>query len=96
MVGAATAFRVGAGCLELLAQRTPPLVGLALRASAGGSDTQHAEAMLRDELVALARESAELSWRELRRGVDRLDASTRPPPANTANGRPRRPYRVKP
>jgi hypothetical protein len=98
MVGAATALRVGTGCLELIAQRTPPLVGLVLRASAGGPDTEHAEAMLRDELVALARESAELSWRELRRGVDRLDASTRPPqpPAATANGRPRRPYRVKP
>ena len=36
------------------------------------------EATLRDELVALARESAELSWRQMRRGVDELDAYTRP------------------
>ena len=95
MVGAATAVRLGTGCVELVAQRSPSLVGLALRASAGGPDTARAEAMLRDELIALARESAELSWRELRRGVDRVDASTRPlEPA--VNGRPRRPYRVKP
>ena len=53
-----------------------------------------AERTLRDELVALARESAELSWREMRRGVDALDASTRPvdgPRSDT----PHRPYRVK-
>jgi hypothetical protein len=48
-----------------------------------------------DDRLGLARESAELSWRELRRGVDRLDASTRPPQPS-ANGRPFRPYRVKP
>lgn len=95
MVGAATAFRLGTGCLELLAQRTPPLVGLAVRASAGGTETERASAMFRDELIALARESAELSWRELRRGVDRLDASTRPP-QSPPDGPARRPYRVKP
>jgi hypothetical protein len=95
VVGAATTFRVAAGCLELLAARTPPLVTLALRASVGGSDTARAQATFRDELVGLARESAEISWRELRRGVEQLDASTRPgePPAA---GPPRRPYRVKP
>jgi hypothetical protein len=69
------------------------MVSLAVRASFG-PDTRAAEATLRDELVALARESAELSWRELRRGVDTLDSSTRPidqPRAAT----PHRPYRVK-
>ena len=77
MVGATTAFRVGAGCAQLLRRRSGPLVSLAVQASFG-SDTQAAEATLRDELVALARESAELSWRELRRGVDALDSYTRP------------------
>ena len=49
----------------------------------------------RDELVALARDSAEASWRELRRGVDDLDAFTRPDERESE--RPaRRPYRVKP
>jgi hypothetical protein len=68
-------------------------VRLAVQASFG-TDTQAAEATLRDELVALARESAELSWREMRRGVDALDGYTRPidPPRSDE---PRRPYRVK-
>jgi hypothetical protein len=94
MVGATTALRVGAGCASLLRRRSVPLVSLAVQASFG-PDGRTAEATLRDELVSLARESAELSWRELRRGVDALDLSTRP------NDRPRsdtpsRPYRVKP
>ena len=94
MVGATTAFRLGTGCAQLLRRRSGPLVSLAVQASFG-SDPQAAEATLRDELVALARESAELSWRELRRGVDVLDSSTRPidQPRSEA---PRRPYRVKP
>jgi hypothetical protein len=93
VVGATTALRVGAGCAQLLRHRSGPLVSLAVQASFG-SDTQAAEATLRDELVALARESAELSWRELRRGVDALDSYTRPidPPRSE---QPRRPYRVK-
>ena len=93
MVGATTAFRLGAGWAQLLRRRSGPLVSLAVQASFR-SDPQAAEATLRDELVALARESAELSWRELRRGVDALDGSTRPidqPRSET----PRRPYRVK-
>ena len=60
----------------------------------GGTDTRAAEATLRDELVALARESAELSWRELRRGVDALDSYTRPIDTPRSDA-PRRPYRVK-
>jgi hypothetical protein len=93
-VTAATAVRVSATCLELLARRTPPLVVLALRGSVGGPRTAASQAAFRDEVVALARDSAERSWRELRRGVDDLDALTRP--QATGHGRPRRPYRVKP
>lgn len=93
VVGATTAFRVGAGCAQLLRRRSGPLVNLAVQASFG-TDTRAAEATLRDELVALARESAELSWRELRRGVDALDSYTRP--IDSPRGeQPRRPYRVK-
>ena len=93
MVGALTALRVGAGCTRLLAQRSVPLAGLAVRASLGGGPT--VEATLREDLVALARESAELSWRELRRGIDAFDAIMRPidPPRGDT---PVRPYRVKP
>jgi hypothetical protein len=87
---------VGTGCALLVRRRSGPLVSLAVRASLGraGPATQTAEATLRDELVALARESAELSWRELRRGVDALDSSTRPVDW-PRSGPPRRPYRVK-
>jgi hypothetical protein len=85
---------VGVTCLELLARRTPPLVTLAVRGSVGGPRTAASQAAFRDEVIALARDSAERSWRELRRGVDDLDALTRPPAAG--DGGPRRPYRVKP
>jgi hypothetical protein len=94
VVGATTTFRVAAGCAELVARRTPPLMTLALKASLGGPGTERAQLTFRDELVGLARDSAEVSWRELRRGVDQLDASTRP--AQPASARPPdRPYRVK-
>lgn len=90
---AATAVRVSATCLELLAERTPPLVTLAVRGSLGGPGTATSQAAFRDELVALARDSAERSWRELRRGVDQLDAFTRPADGRDVSSR--RPYRVK-
>jgi hypothetical protein len=93
LVTSATAFRVGASCLGLLAERTPPLVRLAVAASFGGAQTQKAQVAFRDDLLALARDSAERSWRELRRGVDDLDAFTRP--GNEPGARPQRPYRVK-
>ena len=93
MVGATTALRVGTGCALLLRRRSGPLVSLAVQASFG-SNAQTAEATLRDELVALARESAELSWREMRRGVDALDSVTRPIDTPRSE-QPRRPYRVK-
>ena|SRR2546426_923393 len=95
LVSAASAFRVSANALELLVERAPSLVRLAVEASAGFADTGSAQAAFRDELIALVRDSAELSWRELRRAVDEFDALTRP-----ADGRPerprRRPHRVKP
>jgi hypothetical protein len=93
VVCSATAFRVGVGCLDLLANRTPPLVGLALAASVGGSDKSRAQGKFRDDFIALARESAEVTWREMRRGVDDLDALTRP--REQPGARPHRPARVK-
>jgi hypothetical protein len=93
LVSSATAFRVGAGCLELLVERTPPLVTHALRASVGGAGSGRAQAAFRDDFLALARDSAEVSWRELRRGVDDLDAFTRND--EEPGERPHRPYRVK-
>jgi hypothetical protein len=93
-VTSATAFRVGAACLELWVKRTPLLLRLAVRASVGGAETGKAQWAFRDDLIALARDWAEVSWRELRRGVDDLDAFTRLD--DEPGVRPHRPYRVKP
>jgi hypothetical protein len=93
LVSSATAFRVGVSCIELWVERAPPLVRLAVSASLGGREMRKAQAAFRDDLIALARDSAEVSWRELRRGVDDLDAFTRP--HEETGVRPQRPYRVK-
>jgi hypothetical protein len=87
LVSAAIAVRAGSRCAFTVATRTPSLVALGVRAAGGSAPAQWA---FRDELLGLVRDTAELSWRELRRGIDDLDARTRPP------GRgPARPYRVK-
>jgi hypothetical protein len=93
LVSSATAFRVGVGCLELMVERTPPLVRLAVAATLGGRETGTAQTTFRDDFIALARDSAELSWREMRRGVDDLDALTRS--RDEPGARPHRPHRVK-
>lgn len=94
-VSAATAIRVGTNCLGLIAQRLPPLMRLALASSAAMGEPGAAPAAFRDELIALVRDSAEVSWREMRRGLDDLDAFTRP---GQPDGQrlPSRPYRAKP
>jgi hypothetical protein len=93
LVSSATAFRIGASGLELAVKRTPRLVRLGVTASLGGRGTRTAQAAFRDDLIALARDSAELSWREVRRGIDELDSFTRP--RERPGVRPHRPYRVK-
>jgi hypothetical protein len=93
VASSATAFRVGASQLSLLLERTPVLAKLAVAASLGGAEAGKAQARFRDDLIALARDSAEASWRELRRGVDDLDAFSRP--GEERHARAGRPYRVK-
>jgi hypothetical protein len=90
----ATALRVGGGCMELLVERIPPLVRLALTASAGLEDGK-AQAEFRDELLSLTRDAADVTWRELRKGIDDLDAYTRAGEGHVAGGSGR-PQRVKP
>ena len=94
LVTTTTVLRTAVSCAELWAERTPPLVGLAVNASIRGSDMPGAQARFRDDLLSLARESAERSWRELRRGVDDFDALTRP--GDAIADQPQRPHRVKP
>lgn len=88
LVGAATAARVGSRCAVTVLRRTPPLIPAAVRA------TTRDEGVFRDELIALARETAEVSWRELRRGLEEFDLRTRP--AEALAPRSYRPTRVKP
>ena len=88
LVGAATAVRAGTRCAFLVATRTPPLLVTGVRATAGAGPAQWA---FRDELLGLARDTADVSWRELRRGLDAFDLRTRP-----ATAGPARPYRAKP
>jgi hypothetical protein len=76
-LSATTTLRVGASCLGLAVQRGPRLVKLAAVAAAGSPQSPAAEMTFRDELIALLRDSAEVSWREWRRGVDQLDSLTR-------------------
>jgi hypothetical protein len=92
-VSYATAFRIGVGCLELWTERAPALMRTALEASLDGSGTSRAQATFRDDLLGLARVSAEISWREVRRGLADFDEFTRP---DGPGERPSRPYRVKP
>jgi hypothetical protein len=94
LVSSTTAFRIWAGCLELWVERAPALARLAAEASLGGAGTGRAQAAFRDDFLALARDSAEVSWRELRRGLDDLDSFTRT--GDEPGERPHRPYRAKP
>jgi hypothetical protein len=77
--------------MELFMERTPQLAQLALSAAVGGN--ARAQWAFRDDLLALVRESTDLSSRELRRGLADFDQATRPGP--TPGARPHRPYRVK-
>jgi hypothetical protein len=93
LVSSATALRVSMGWAELWAKRARPLAAAAVNASLGTSDTAKAQAEFRDHFIALARDSAELSWREMRRAVDEFDTFTRP--RQQPGAKPHRPYRAK-
>jgi hypothetical protein len=80
--------------VRIAVERIPSLARLALDASRNGPDADVAAFALRDELIGLVRDSSEASWRRLRRGVDELDALTRPRETDVAPT-PRRRHRVK-
>jgi len=92
VVSTTTMLRLGVREADLLRRRTPGLARLAVRGLGGAGRDQW---VFRDELVGLARDAAETSWRELRRGVDDLDLLTRTDGYEADGSRPR-PYRVKP
>jgi hypothetical protein len=93
-MGAATLLRAGAGCVELWSGRAPELFKLASESGAEEARGQRAQGAFRDCLIATARDSAEVAIRELRRGIDDLDAFTRPDEERAPS--PSRPYKTKP
>jgi hypothetical protein len=76
----------------LAVRRTPSLLQLAAGALTGAPDGR-AHSAFRDEIVGLFRASADASWREIRRGVEDLDAFTR---LEDGSSQPSRRFRVKP
>jgi hypothetical protein len=93
VIGAATAMRTGLGWLSLWSERVPPLVSLGAELRDEESGAGQAVGRFRDELLAIARDSSELAARELRRGLEDLDAFTREAESHPTDGR--RPYKVK-
>lgn len=97
LMSAASVVRAGSGCLELWSERVPPLVRLAAeldeQADVSGEERDAKEGRVREELMALARESAEIVMREMRRGLEDLDTFTRSEDAGP--GGAARPYRAK-
>jgi hypothetical protein len=87
---ASTGVRIGIGWVGLWSRRIPSLLPLAVRTV--GTADGHTEGVLRDEVIAMFRDSAELCWREMRRGVDDIDNATR---GAADFAEPRRPYRAK-
>ena len=94
LVAGATSFRTGLRMIEIAAKQGPSLIaGASSTARATEKDDiEKAQAQLREAMVTMAREIAEASWQEARRGVDDFDAMTRP----DDDGDHRRPWRVKP
>jgi hypothetical protein len=70
-------WRAGTGGLQLCLCRSPTLVKLAVESGTSADRAAVAASGLRDEMLGLVRELADLSWRETRRALDDLDAQTR-------------------
>lgn len=93
-IGAASVLRTGVGLIELWSERVPALMKLGSQVREQGPAAGEMQGRFRDELIALGRESSEIAIRELRRGLDDLDAFTRG--EDGPSDKPRRPYRAKP
>jgi hypothetical protein len=97
LMSAASAVRAGSGCLELWSQRVPPLVRLAAEldehTESPPEERDAIELRVREEMMAVARESAEIVMREIRRGLEDLDTFTRS--EDQGPGGAARPYRAK-
>lgn len=93
VISTSTAVRAGLRGLGVVTSATPSIVRRAVDA-AFGDRTELAITELRDDLIGVFRRTAEASWHEMRRGIDDLEAFTRP--EGDESRAPGRPYRVKP
>lgn len=97
-VGIAGSARTGAQITELTLRRTPALVLMGARATVGtGSQAAMAQAIFRDELLAVLDDATEIAWRQTRRARDELGLRTAPPGDAVVyqHGTPPRRHRVK-
>jgi hypothetical protein len=78
-VSAATAYRVGIGCLELWSQRTPQLAELGLESTAPHRVGHSYGDSLWDELVGLAEGATKVAYDEVLRGIRDVDHLSRTP-----------------
>jgi hypothetical protein len=92
VLGAATAFRMGAGYLGTWTNRGPRLVTLGLQAWEPGPDAEQAAETFWEEWISAARDSTNAVLEELERGVKDMGALTRAeqqapsaPPASEAS-----------
>jgi hypothetical protein len=70
-------IRTGSRSFGLCLRRSPTLVKLAVQAGTAPDGASASQSVLRDELLGLVHDLADLSWREARRALDELDATTR-------------------
>jgi hypothetical protein len=76
VLGATTAFRMGAGYLGTWSSRAPRLVTLGLHAWEPGPDAEQAAETFWEEWISAARDSTNAALDELERGVEDIGALT--------------------
>jgi hypothetical protein len=78
VVSLATGYRMSASHLGVWSQRTPELVSLWLEAWEPVPEASDAANAFRQKLIATAHEATQVVVDELKRGIDDVDAWTRP------------------
>lgn len=73
---AAVNMRTVGRCFEMIAARAADLIELA--GDSRDADDDRARRALRDEMIAMLRETAEISSHEFRLGIERFEAAMRP------------------
>lgn len=77
LVAGATGLRMSMRWIEIASEHGASLMKLASEAAADSDEGEHARSAFREELLTVAREVAEATSQETRRGVDDLDMMSR-------------------